>query len=195
MNFHQSNEGNTISVGAHAQTCLRIHALSPARVSRSPSCARRLYTFAAVRGFQTGPRRDHLSREGNYPPRWIPGRKLVVQTYVPTPQKSGAYGAVEVAFPSTPDEWIGDRWYPYLIRTNPQLPWLPEHVKRRIRDFETVMNSRWPTTQDMRLPGWGRALLKSLGSWRYALGAYDFPGELRLAQKLVRLRQPRLESL
>ena len=62
-------------------------------------------------------------------------------------------------------------------------------------DFETVMNSRWPTTQDMRLPAWGRTLLQSLSSWRYAIGAYDFPGELRLAQKLVRLRQPRLESL
>jgi len=124
-----------------------------------------------------------------------PEVEIVVQTYVPTPQKSGSYGAVEVAFPSTPDEWIGDRWYPYLIRTNPQLPWLAERVKRRIRDFETVMNSRWPTTQDMRLPAWGRTLLKAMGSWRYALGAYDFPGELRLAQKLVRLRQPRLESL
>jgi hypothetical protein len=98
-------------------------------------------------------------------------------------------------FPATPDEWITDRWYPFLIRTYPQLPWLPAHVKRRIQDFETVMNSRWPTTQDMRLPGWGRTLLQSLSSWRYAMGAYDFPGELRLAQKLVRLRQPRLESL
>ena len=47
--------------------------------------------------------------------------------------------------------------------------------KRRIDDFETVMNSRWPTTQDMRLPGWGRTLLKSLSSWRYAAGAYNFP--------------------
>jgi radical SAM superfamily enzyme YgiQ (UPF0313 family) len=121
--------------------------------------------------------------------------EIVVQTYVPTPQRNGAYGGVEVAFPSTPDEWISPRWYPYLIRTDPQLPWLPPRVKRRIRDFETVMNSRWPTTQDMRLPGWGRTLLKSLSSWRYLLGAYDFPGELRLAQKLVRLRQPRLESL
>jgi radical SAM superfamily enzyme YgiQ (UPF0313 family) len=124
-----------------------------------------------------------------------PDVEIVVQTYVPTPQKSGAYGDVEVAFPATPDEWITARWYPYLIRTNPQLPWLPEHVKRRIRDFETVMSSRWPTIQDIRLPGWGRALLKSLGRWRYAAGVYDFPGELRLAQKLVRLRQPRLESL
>jgi radical SAM superfamily enzyme YgiQ (UPF0313 family) len=124
-----------------------------------------------------------------------PEVEIVVQTYVPTPQKSGAYGGVEVPFPATPDEWLTARWYPYLIRTDPQLPWLPERVKRRIRDFETVMNSRWPTTQDIRLPGWGRALLKSLGLWRYAAGVYDFPGELRLAQKLVRLRQPRLESL
>ena len=124
-----------------------------------------------------------------------PDVEIVVQTYVPTPQKNGAYGDVDIEFPRTPDEWITPRWYPYLIRTDPQLPWLPGKVKRRIRDFETVMNARWPTTQDMRLPDWGRALLKSLGSWRYALGAYDFPAELRLAQKLVRLRQPRLESL
>jgi len=124
-----------------------------------------------------------------------PAVEIVVQTYVPTPQRNGAWGDVEVQFPSTPDEWITDRWFPFLIRTDPQLPCLPVHVKRRIRDFETVMNSRWPTTQDMRLPGWGRTLLKSLSSWRYATGAYNFPGELRLAQKLVRLRQPRLESL
>jgi anaerobic magnesium-protoporphyrin IX monomethyl ester cyclase len=124
-----------------------------------------------------------------------PAVEIVVQTYVPTPQRNGAWGDVEVAFPTSPDEWITDPWYPFLIRTDPQLPWLPAHVKRRIQDFETVMNSRWPTTQDMRLPAWGRTLLQSLSSWRYAMGAYDFPGELRLAQKLVRLRQPRLESL
>ena len=124
-----------------------------------------------------------------------PAVEIVVQTYVPTPQRNGAWGDVEVAFPASPDEWITDRWYPFLIRTDPQLPWLPAHVRRRIQNFETVMNSRWPTMQDMRLPGWGRALLQSLSSWRYAAGAYGFPGELRLAQKLVRLRQPRLESL
>jgi hypothetical protein len=38
-------------------------------------------------------------------------------------------------------------------------------------------------------------LLKGLGSWRYSLGAFDNPFELRWAQKIVRLRQPRLESL
>jgi radical SAM superfamily enzyme YgiQ (UPF0313 family) len=124
-----------------------------------------------------------------------PAVEIVVQTYVPTPQRDGTWGDVEVTFPASPDEWLTDRWYAFLIRTDPALPWLPGHVKRRIRNFETVMNSRWPTTQDMRLPGWGRVLLKTLSGWRYALGAYDFPGELRMAQKLVRLRQPRLESL
>ncbi|HEY1336926.1 MAG TPA: radical SAM protein [Bryobacteraceae bacterium] len=124
-----------------------------------------------------------------------PDVEIVVQTYVPTPQQAGAYGGVHMPFPATPDEWITDRWYKLLIRTDPQLPWLPPNVKRRIRDFETVMNSRWPTMQDMRLPRWGRTLLKSLSSWRYALGAYGHPAELRAAQKLVRLRQPRLESL
>ena len=60
------------------QTCLRIHALSFAHVcSASPGCTCRQYTFAAVRGYETGPREDHLSQEGDYPPRWIPGRKRV----------------------------------------------------------------------------------------------------------------------
>lgn len=121
--------------------------------------------------------------------------EIVVQTYVPTPQRNGTYGGVEAPCPRTPDEWASDQWYPLLIRTDPQLPWLPRRVKRRIRDFETVMNARWPTTQDVRLSRWGRTLLKALGSWRYALGAYSHPAELRLAQKLVRLREPRLDSL
>jgi radical SAM superfamily enzyme YgiQ (UPF0313 family) len=124
-----------------------------------------------------------------------PAVEIVVQTYVPTPQRDGAYGGVEVKFPETPDEWLTDRWYKFITRTDPDLAWLPEHVKRRIRNFEVVMNARWPTTQDMRLPGWGRGLLKALGSWRYAFGAYGFPVELTAAQKVVRLRQPRLESL
>jgi radical SAM superfamily enzyme YgiQ (UPF0313 family) len=124
-----------------------------------------------------------------------PDVEIVVQTYVPTPQRNGNYGDVEVAFPRTPDEWVADEWYKLLIRTDPDLPWLPPRVRRRIRDFETVMNSRWPTTQDVRLPRWGRAILQTLSSWRYAAGAYAHPAELRFAQKLVRLREPKLESL
>ena len=53
-----------------SHTCLRIHALSFAHVcSASPGCIWRQYTFAAVRGYETGPREDHLSQEGDYPPQ------------------------------------------------------------------------------------------------------------------------------
>jgi hypothetical protein len=38
-------------------------------------------------------------------------------------------------------------------------------------------------------------LLKSLSSWRYAMGFYDFPLELAWAGKFVALRKPRWESL
>ncbi len=88
-------------------------------------------------------------------------------TTVPTPRRSGAYGDVERPRPLTGDHWTGERGYPLLIRTGPQRPGLP----------------RWA------------ARLQTMSSWRYALGAYGHPAELRLAQKLVRLRQPRLESL
>jgi hypothetical protein len=107
------------------------------------------------------------------------------------------YGGIDdkLEFPKTPEEWASPRWYNFTVRKDPALPWLPTDVKRRIDGFETVMNCRWPTVQDIRMGQWGRRLLRTLSSWRYAAGIYDWPFELEVAQKLVRLRQPRLESL
>ncbi len=126
-----------------------------------------------------------------------PAVEIIVQTYCPVPQRRGEmYGRLDnFDFPTTPDEWATDRWYNFAMRKDPDLTWLPPELRRKIRGFETVMNARWPTMQDWRLPPWGRMMLKSLGTWRYALGAFDNPVELRWAQRLVRLREPRLESL
>jgi hypothetical protein len=49
--------------------------------------------------------------------------------------------------------------------------------------------------QDINLRRPARALLKGLSSWRYALGIYSRPYELGLAQKLLRPRNPKVESL
>ena len=126
-----------------------------------------------------------------------PDIEIIVQTYVPVPQRRGEmYGKLDnFEFPTSPDEWATDRWFRFAMRKDPDLTWLPPELRRKIRGFETVMNARWPTVQDWRLPQWARLMLKGMGSWRYALGAFDNPVELRWAQKLVRLRQPRLESL
>jgi anaerobic magnesium-protoporphyrin IX monomethyl ester cyclase len=129
--------------------------------------------------------------------RLNPGSEIIVQHYIPTPHPDGMYGDVDgkIEFPRTPDEWATERWLNFTIRQDPHLPWLPRRIKRRIDNFELVINSRWPTVQDIHLPGWSRALLKSLSSWRYALGIYDFPLELAWAQRFVALRKPRWESL
>jgi anaerobic magnesium-protoporphyrin IX monomethyl ester cyclase len=126
-----------------------------------------------------------------------PQAEIVVQHYTPTPHPDGMYGGVEdrLQLPRTPEEWATPRWYNYTVRRDPALPWLPRRIKRRIDGFELVVNSRWPTVQDIHLPAWGRTLLTSLSAWRYALGWYAFPLELEWAQKLVNLRKPRLESL
>jgi anaerobic magnesium-protoporphyrin IX monomethyl ester cyclase len=129
--------------------------------------------------------------------RLNPDAEIIVQHYIPTPHPDGMYGDVEgkIEFPRTPDEWATERWFNFTIRNDPRLPWLPGRIKRRIDNFELVINSRWPTVQDIRLPKWGRMLLQSLSSWRYASGFYDFPVELAWAGKFVALRKPRWESL
>ena len=126
-----------------------------------------------------------------------PAAEIIVQHYIPTPQPDGMYGEVEgqIEFPSTPEEWATERWYNFTVREDPHLRWLPEEIRRRIDDFELVVNSRWPTVQDIHLPGWGRAALRTLSSWRYALGVYGRPVELQWAQRMLALRRPRVESL
>lgn len=129
--------------------------------------------------------------------RLNPDAEIIVQHYIPTPHPDGMYGQIEgkIDFPHTPEEWASERWYNFTIRHDPRLPWLPRRVKRQIDNFELVINSRWPTIQDIRLPGWGRAMLRSLSLWRYAFGIYSWPLELQWAQKFVELRKPRWESL
>jgi len=126
-----------------------------------------------------------------------PEAEIIVQHYIPTPHPDGMYGEIDgrIEFPSSPEEWASERWLNFTIRQDPCLPWLPRSVKRRIDNFELVINSRWPTMQDINLPVWGRAMLQSLSSWRYSLGFYDFPFELEWAQRFVALRKPRWESL
>lgn len=126
-----------------------------------------------------------------------PDAEIIVQHYIPTPHPDGMYGDVEekIQFPRTPEEWATERWYNFTTRHDPNVAWLPRGIKRRIDNFELVVNSRWPTIQDIQLPGWGRAMLQCLSSWRYLLGVYEFPVELQWAQRFVSLRKPRLESL
>lgn len=129
--------------------------------------------------------------------RLNPDAEIIVEHYTPVPQRSRMYGEVEdkVTFPTTADEWATDRWQRFATQKDPQTPWLRPTTKQVIDNFELVVSSRWPTVQDIRLPNWGRLALKALSSWRYRLGVYGAPYELKWMQQLIELRKPKAESL
>ena len=129
--------------------------------------------------------------------RLNPEAEIIVNTYTPVPQRDGMYGGVEdqVQFPTTPEEWATDRWQRFTTQKDPGAPWLMPRTKCLIDNFDMVITSRWPTVQDIRLPRWGRWLLKLLSDWRYRFRVYSFPIELRWMQRYFKLRKPKEESL
>ncbi len=129
--------------------------------------------------------------------RLNPESEIIVEHYTPVPQRTRMYGDVEdkMEFPTTPDEWATEHWQRFATQKDPQTPWLRPATKRLIDDFELVVSSRWPTAQDIRLPGWGRIALQALSSWRYRLGVYTAPVELKWMQQFIELRKPKVESL
>jgi anaerobic magnesium-protoporphyrin IX monomethyl ester cyclase len=126
-----------------------------------------------------------------------PVSEIIIYHYTPVPQRERMYGNVEdqVDFPATPEEWASPRWLNFTLRIDPATPWLLPPTKKLIDNFELVVASRWPTIQDIRLPGWSRRLLQLLSSWRYATRFYSSPFELRWAQQWIELRKPKAESL
>jgi radical SAM superfamily enzyme YgiQ (UPF0313 family) len=126
-----------------------------------------------------------------------PDAEIVVEHYTPVPQREQMYGNVEeqMHFPTTPDEWATARWQRFATQKDPSTPWLRPSTKRLVDNFELVVSSRWPTVQDIRLPSWGRWLLKTLSAWRFRLGFYAAPLELKWAQRAIDLRKPKVESL
>jgi anaerobic magnesium-protoporphyrin IX monomethyl ester cyclase len=129
-----------------------------------------------------------------------PECEVILYFYSPTPQRSGIdrptlerYGPEGPSLPTTPEEWTEPRWLSYVCHQD--APWLTPRTRQRVKDFATVLGCRFPTVQDYRTPAWGKALLRGLARRRYDSGRYDDPWELRLAKRMIPLREPARESL
>jgi hypothetical protein len=68
-------------------------------------------------------------------------------------------------------------------------------MRQRVKDFGNVLGCRFPTAQDYATPAWGKRVLATLASWRYATKYYENPVELNIARKFITLRRPQSESL
>jgi radical SAM superfamily enzyme YgiQ (UPF0313 family) len=99
------------------------------------------------------------------------------------------------AYPKRLEDWLRPPWDVHDLRRRPVAPWLSPGLRRRVHTFDKVLNARYPSRADLHLRPWQRALLRTLGSWRYALRWYHMPYEVMAAQKLFRYRQPQEEGL
>jgi anaerobic magnesium-protoporphyrin IX monomethyl ester cyclase len=96
-------------------------------------------------------------------------------------------------FPATADGWAQPQWVQYWCHND--VPWLSEELRRRIRDFTTVLGCRFPTITDIRSPDWGKLALRTLAAWRYRLRRYERPWELDFSKRFIQLWDPKLTGL
>jgi radical SAM superfamily enzyme YgiQ (UPF0313 family) len=127
-----------------------------------------------------------------------PETEIILYVYSPVHfQESELFSASKdhgFQFPETLDDWLVPEWQLHDLRRNPVTPWLTPRIIRSIKNFERVLNGRYPTNSDLKLTRVQRRLLSLLASWRYKIRFYQAPYELAVLQRLFRYRQPEIEG-
>ena len=123
-----------------------------------------------------------------------PATEIVLYTYTPVPSNDGLFpdaASHGFAFPDTLEEWASDDWRMHAMRKGQRhVPWVGGEVRRRIRDFERVLNAYYPTVTDRRLTPARRAFLRAMSAWRYRLKLYSAPYELRVLHRFMQYQRP-----
>lgn len=122
-----------------------------------------------------------------------PRAEIVMYLYTPVPLAGDLYDEARAggfAFPTTLEEWVSPAWFDFSQRRSGVMPWIKPTLRQRLRDFERVLNAYYPTSTDIRLQGLRRAVLRGLSAWRYHLGFYRFPLELRALHRFMAYQRP-----
>ncbi len=116
-----------------------------------------------------------------------PAMELISYFYTPTPQRAGTYGDVDPlsGTPTTLEGWTTPDWVAWMTHEDPKVPWLDRSLKARVEDFELVLKSRFPSVNDRRTAGWGKALGRLLARRRWAEGDFANPRLLRTVRRLA----------
>lgn len=127
-----------------------------------------------------------------------PDTEIIIYVYSPVPTEgSEMYNNVLASgfrFPQKLDDWLSPAWENFDLRKNPLTPWLTPQMVDKIKNFETVLNARFPTATDIRLKSYQRHILKQFSAFRYNTNLYSNPYELKLLHKLWKYRQPEIQG-
>ena len=126
-----------------------------------------------------------------------PAAEIILYLYTPTPGGEMFKDAERLGFryPDTLDGWVSPEWESFSRRRNPHTPWIKESHLKKLSNFETVLNARYPTVSDLKIRPWHRTVLQTLGSWRYRMKVYDRPHELRAFFKFISYTRPEQAGL
>jgi hypothetical protein len=122
-----------------------------------------------------------------------PATEIVLYIYTPVPMDGTLYAEAArlgFSFPTTLEEWASDEWRQLMMRRGEGIPWLDRSVRRRVHDFERVLNAFYPTVTDRRITPARRALLRAASAWRYRLRMYAAPYELQALHRLIQYQRP-----
>jgi radical SAM superfamily enzyme YgiQ (UPF0313 family) len=122
-----------------------------------------------------------------------PHTEIIMYVYTPVPLAGELYEEAKAegfAFPRTLEEWVSDDWQDFALRRSASIPWLADPLRRRMRDFERVLSAYYPTITNPNLRGVRRTVLRAASAWRYHLGFYSYPWELRPLQKILAYQRP-----
>ncbi len=122
-----------------------------------------------------------------------PQAEIIMYLYTPVPLAGELFEQAKAggfAFPQTLDDWVSPTWQEFSQRRSLSLPWVNDPLRRRVRDFERVLNAYYPTSTDTKLRGLRRAVLRLMGAWRYHIRFYRGSLELRALQKLIAYQRP-----
>lgn len=127
-----------------------------------------------------------------------PDTEIIIYVYSPVPTEgSDMYNQVLKSgfrFPEKLEDWLGNDWENFDLRKNPLTPWLTPEMVDKIKDFETVLNARYPTVSDIRFNSHQRWIIKQLSTFRYENNLFKYPYELKALQKLWKYRQPEIQG-
>ncbi|MFQ5791102.1 MAG: B12-binding domain-containing radical SAM protein [Acidobacteriota bacterium] len=123
----------------------------------------------------------------------VPEAEVVLYIYTPVPLEGTLYEEAKARgfkFPDSLAEWVSGDWRHFSLRRDPKTPWFHPQVKKRVRDFERVLNAYYPTITDTKLTGLKRAVLRLLGGWRHHVRFYAYPLELQAFHRLFHYQRP-----
>jgi phage gp46-like protein len=122
-----------------------------------------------------------------------PATEVILYMYTPVPLAGELYEQARAEgfqFPETLEEWIHPDWQEFSQRRSTTMPWLEDPIRRQIDDFQWVLNAYHPTTTDVTMSSLKRTALRAASAWRYRLGIYRYPLELRALHKVLSYQRP-----